>query len=543
MEKMRKLLALLMALAMLFSFAACGGGGDGADETSLSNSNENNTSDEGNNGTPQNTEVTLGWLGTNYIVNPYDPLCGWGMAYSQATQSYLIYDQIFYTTNDGGFYSRILEDWEWTDDTTLMLYLKDNVYFSNGDQLLGDDILFSYQAMLDGFFPIKFMYAFADLENSTVSDDGLTVTLKMHDVTPSAIAFMTGLSVLNKDYVESVGGENIDWYDPSQVVGSGPYKPVEYVQDSYSVYELRDDYWGAEEYEFNIEKITVRLYSDATTMMADYSNGLLDLAWGVTNDDYVAAENGDYGNSAVGRVSNNFVSWLCMEVDQGACADPAVREAICYAIDVDALREVVLGNLGTTSAGAFATSMLGYTDDFQYSYDPDYARQVLADAGYADGDITITYSYKSDDPVQSDTAEMIQGYLLAIGINCELNPLDEATYSAEETVEGYSDIAYYFMSNGAQDPGQFTGNWTSTGSNAVMSRGTLYDDIIAKANGTLDEDERIEAYYELQREWYENFDLVPLFELNTAYIYNTDVFAECIIHNINANMTLNVSVK
>lgn len=552
---MKKLTALLLALAMVFLLAACGGGtatstpaststpaGSSATEPAA-NDGESEPAAPESDGEDTYNEITIGWLGTNNIVTPYDTCMAFGFNFSGATQNLLIYDQLFYTDKDGNNCSRILDSWEWTDDITLVCQLKDNIYFSNGEQLTGEDIIYTYQLMADGFFPIKFMYDFIDTENSYTEDDGLTLYLKTKTCTPSAIPFLY-IGILCKNYIESVGGENIDWYDPNQVVGSGPYRPVNYVQDSYSVYELREDYWGfAYGYEQNIDKMTVQLYGDSTSMMADYSNGLIDLAYGVTSDDYDAALAGDYGNSGAGMVTNNFVSWIIMETDDGPCADPAVREAICYAIDTEALTKTVLGSLGVVAQGAFATSMLGYTDQYQYSYDPDYAKQVLADAGYSDGEITVLYSYKNTDPVQVSTAEMVQAYLMAVGINVTLNSMDEATYSAEETVEGYSDIAYYFMSNGADDPGQFMGNWMATGSNAVITRHGLYDDIINETNSTHDRDVRTAALIELQEQWYENFDLVPLFELGTGYIYNKDVFSECELHSFVGNLIENVSVK
>lgn len=543
---MKKLTALLLALAMMLALVACGGGTASSSPASSSPSPTASSAPADTSSDPQpgtvTDEITIGWLGTNNIVNPYDTCMAFGFNFSGSTQAFLIYDQLFYSTNEGETKSRILEDWEWIDDTTLLCHLKSGITFSNGDPLTGEDIIYTYQLMANGFFPIKFMYDFIDTENSYTEDDGLTLYLKTKACTPSAIPFLyTG--IMCQEYIESVGGENIDWYDPAQWVGSGPYAPVEYVQDSYTVYELRDDYWGnAYGYEQTIGKMTVKLYGDSTSMMADYQNGLIQMAYGVSNDDYVAAMNGDYGNSGTGIVTNNFVSWLVMETDAGPCADAAVREAICYAIDTAAMTETILGELGVPNSGAFAAAMLGYTDEYQYSYDPDHAKQVLADAGYSDGEVTLTYAYKSTDPTQVSTAEMVQGYLMAVGINVELVPMDESTYSAEETVEGYSDICYYFMSNGTDDPGQFMGNWLSTGSSAIINRHGAYDEVISMTNSTHDKTVRAQYLQELQKMWYDNFDLVPLFELGTGYVYNADIFSECVIHTFSANLVEQVSI-
>lgn len=309
MKNLKKMLAMLLAMAMVFALASCGSGDSNQDQPNdqsnagtvgQTHSGENDASGAEGSAAAAKTEITAGWLGTNNIVNPFDPVMGFGFAMCGGTQTFLVYDQMFYADNNGVYQSRIFDSWEWADDTTLVCHLKDNIYFSNGDQLTGEDIIYTFQLMQEGFFPIKFMYGFVDVAGSYTEDNGLTLYLKTFEVTPSAIPFMY-LGILDKDYIESVGGENIDWFDPAQCVGSGPYKPVEFVQDGYSVYELRDDYWGyAYGYEQTIEKLTVQLYGDATSMMADYANGVIDLAWGVTNSDYEAVMNGEYGNSGAG---------------------------------------------------------------------------------------------------------------------------------------------------------------------------------------------------------------------------------------------------
>ncbi|MDR1765463.1 MAG: ABC transporter substrate-binding protein [Lachnospiraceae bacterium] len=558
---MKKLSAIVLAVAMVVSMAACGSGGaSGGGATTQAPAATQAAPAEtqapaATQAAPADTqapaapapaapapaaqgpkEVKIGWLGTNSIVNPYDPALIFTMSNSGAVQDFLIYDKLFYYEG-GEPHSRILESWEWTDDLTLVMKLKDGIYFSNGDQLLGDDVLYTYASVIAGNLPIKFMFFFIDIENSTVSDDGLTITMKTHDITPYALTFLT-VGILDKDYIEGKGGgANIDWYDPAQQVGSGPYKPVEYVPDNHSVFQLREDYWGfAHGYQQNIDKITVQLYGDATTMMADYENGNIDLAWNVTATDYDTALGGGIPNTGAGIVTNNFVSWLVMDVDDQYFSDPAVREAVCSAIDVAALTKSVRGSLGAVGTGALAVNMLGHTEDFQYTYDPDHAKQVLADAGYKDGQITVTYAYKSADPVQSQTAQLVQAYLMAIGMNVTLKALDEATYSSEESVEGYSSLAYYFMSNGADDPGQFMANWRGDGMNAVMNRHGIYDELILKAQGTQDIDVRVGAYYELQKLWYENFDMVPLYEIGIAYLYNTNVFESCELKGFSTNL-------
>ena len=515
--KAKKLLAILMALAMVISLAACGSSSsDDTSESADTASGDTETAES-------DGEVVVGVYGTNYLVNPYDALCSAGINRSNTPQNMLIYEPLLLCDSNGEYSSRILESWEWLDDYTFQITLKDGIYFDNGEQMTGEDVLYSLETIQTGQLPISFMYCLFDPELSYVSDDGLTVTLVSESINPQATTYLE-FPIMCKSWMESEGVENIDWTDPSDIVFCGPYECVEYVEDSYAVYVKRDDYWGLDYgYDYDVETFTVRVYTDSTAMIADYVNGIIDVAWGITSDDYDAVLAGDYENTEAGRISNNFVSWLALDLDNEYLSDIAVREAICYAVNVEELTETVMGSLGIAGTGLLATGMLGYTDDFQYEYDPDYALEVLEEAGYSEGDITLLYTYKSSDPNQQATAEMVQAYLMAIGITVELNPMDESTYSTEEAVDGYSDFAYYWMSNGSTDPGQFTGNLTSSANNVVVCRNGLYDDIISEINGTTDTEAREEALYELQQMMYENFDILPLYEYCNGYMYNTEV--------------------
>ncbi len=467
--------------------------------------------------------VNFGFTDTNSFVTGFDVNMSNSMVMCETGTTSLIYDAPFFFDQDGTLCSKIFESWEWLDDTHLHCVLYDDIYFSNGDQLTAEDILFTYSGILEGNFPIKFMMDFLDFDNWEISDDGLDLVIAMNTCTPACFGYLT-YGILDKDYIESVGGgENIDWYDPAQVVGSGPYICTEYVQDSHSTYERRDDYWGySHGYDVPISEWNITLYGDKTSMMADFTSGIIDFAWAINNDDYDKALAGDYGDVTVGTVSNNMIAWLVMDDDYGATADPAVREAICYAIDADAIADICYGGMALYNSGFLAVTETGYAEGFGYEYDPAYAQQVLADAGYSDGEINLVYTYKLEDSVQSTCAEMVQAYLMAIGINCELNGLDETTYSTEETVEDYSNLAFYFMSQYTADVGMTLNNWLSSGTNTVINRHGLYDELIENSNSTTNEEVRNGYFLELQQAWQDNFDCVPLFEYPIAYMYRTE---------------------
>ena len=166
----------------------------------------------------------------------------------------------------------IATEWNWVDDTTLELTIRDDVTFSNGDALTPDDVLYSLSRFIyenDQFDP---GYDVIDFDASTV--DGSKLTLKLKEVDADFLLELANdrwASVVNEDYVKA--NPDSFWDAPC---GSGPYTCVENVDGSHSTYQRREDYWGDLP---SASTVTVQNYSEATTMMADFEPALWIWRW------------------------------------------------------------------------------------------------------------------------------------------------------------------------------------------------------------------------------------------------------------------------
>lgn len=329
---MKKYLASLLALVMCLSLlAACGDPGGATSGAPGSNPPASQAIDPDKQGS---TAVTIGYVGGHYACYPSSANS------DDFIQQGMVYDKLFEVDDNTGEYtSRVLSSWEWADDQTLVMTLKDGITFSDGKQMTAEDVLFSIRNYIDqGETTDKYQYfQYIDFDASTISEDGMTLTL-VYQFPYGPAERTLNCSIMQKEFTQAHDNADQIWY--TGPVGSGPYEITDCVQDSYVTFTLRDDYWNTD-YTYDATEITLRFYTDETAMYIDYQAGNLDAMYGVgtTVASQVEAANG--GQGSVQYVSNNDVAFIMLNEDNEYLADPAVREAIACALDMTYITDVV----------------------------------------------------------------------------------------------------------------------------------------------------------------------------------------------------------
>ncbi len=397
-----RLFALVLALMMALSLAACGGG-------SGSKGGEKKLAHDG----------TL-MIGQTRPLSTFQH----GTFGGRPTLLSLPFDVLFQRNGDTGEdYSYILEEWYYVDDTTIHLKLKPGIEFSgkNGKTypMTGEDILYSIGSYAEKGSPFVIMFAPYDLENSTVSDDGLTVTLKTFQPWGPGLGAMT-LPIVCKEWCQEVGWDSEDWWnDP---VGSGPYYVDEFVTGSHVTFKLKDNYWG--DFTSPYKTIVVNYYAEPSTMFMALEAGDIDLAVGVGAQDYqraLAGVDGIKAEATHGGASEGL-SWnMCLNP---YTKDENVRKALTMAVDWDKLIEVQSGPLGKRMNSLCPSTCSYHVDEPLYKYDPDTARKMLADAGIKDGDLNFKmYSTQANEKLLTS----LKYYLDQVGVGLEVEFMDFAT--------------------------------------------------------------------------------------------------------------------
>ena len=262
----KRIAGLTLAATMVFSLASCGGSADSGKSNAGSQSGAATSAAAGQ----IDTEASIAVGSTAQQFLGHFDICQLFSTECSTAAGYLLYDQLFSIGSDGKWYSDILKSYEWSTEAEnqLVLTLKDNIYFSNGDQMTMEDVLYSMQRFAQSPRGAT-NFTVVDFDNSKISDDGMTLYLQY---TQPYGPWQSGLNifVMDKSFVEGLG-DSPDWFSKDSVCGSGPYTVKESTTDVSITFERRDDWWMKDEADEGVasaKEITIYKYTDDTTMMA-----------------------------------------------------------------------------------------------------------------------------------------------------------------------------------------------------------------------------------------------------------------------------------
>ena len=215
--------------------------------------------------------------------------------------------------------------------------------------------------------------------------------------------------------------------DDGNVVGTGPYIATEVVTDQGLTLVKNENYWDGMP---NLDTIYVQTISDGDTLTMALQSGELDAAYGLPYSSLSLFSEEPYTISSV-ETSRSFFAQMNYATE--ALQDERVREAIACGIDKESFTEVLMEGNGSAAVGPFPSNFT-FGDDAVTApeYDPDRAKELLAEAGWTDTDgdgyvdkdgenLTIrwlTYPSRQELPL---LAESVQATLGEIGIDVEVN--------------------------------------------------------------------------------------------------------------------------
>ena len=490
MKKTKQILSILMAVLMAFSVLAVSAGAAEDGDRALV-------------------------VGTTSATCGFDP----AMEYCDIGGA-LVYDTLFVFNPDSGeLEPRLAESWEYLDDTTLQIKLRDDVYFTNGEKLCADDVLFTLQRFItEGSRRANYFQAY-DFENCEIVDD-LTINLKTFEPFGPQINYLAQqfCSILCKSYVESNDPESF-WDQPN---GTGPYVCTENISGSYASYERKADYWGDLP---EAETITVKSYSEASTMAIDLENGALDMAFNLSSSDAERLLNETPENLDVILAPKHDSFNLCLPEYVEAFDDVRVREAIAYGIQREAIAGIGLGILGAPAVSSMPSGVDYQIDVYDYEYDPGKARDLLAEAGYSAGDINLKMVCFIGE--QTAMGEALQAFLAEIGINLSVESYDPPT-AVPMFMSGDTDMVWNSLgSTSACDPAQVYANTGETSTNASAR---IEDEAVVTAlregSATVDPEVRRTSYESVQQWLQDNCRYIPICDINVCYAFNNAKIAE-----------------
>ncbi|RNF33419.1 ABC transporter substrate-binding protein [Paracoccus methylarcula] len=429
-----------------------------------------------------------------------------------------IWDGLLYADPQTGEYKgNLATEWNWVDDTTLELKLREGVKFHDGSDFTADDVVYTVNFVADEANGAVTQRNVNWMDHAEKLDD-YTVRIITKEPFPAALEYLSGpVSMYPSDYYEEAGPSGMGL----KPVGTGPYKAVSVEPGKHFVLERNEDYFDGPKGQPTIGKVDIRTIPDVNTQMAEIFSGQLDLIWQVPSDQ--AERLAEMGQFTVANESTMRVGYLSMDAAGRSNPDNPftkleVRQAVNYAIDRQTIVKELLKGKSTTIDTACFPSQFGCVQDVtEYPYDPEKARELLAEAGYPDGFTTEFYAYRD-----REYAEAISSYLNAVGITTDFKMLQ---YSALRDLNMKGEVPISF-----QTWGSFSINDASAMVSQFFKHGELDDarddEVLAEldiADSSIDPETRTEHYGIALQRIADQAYWAPLFSYNTNYVFTKEV--------------------
>lgn len=387
----------------------------------------------------------------------------------------------------------LLQGWEIVSDTEIVLTLKSGISFSNGEPLNAEAVRFSFNAWREQPVMTQAAAGLMDAEFEVVDD--LTLVIRTSAPVPTLLTRLGRYGyVVPPLYYTEVGPEGFG----QAPIGTGPYVFESHEAGSRIQFTRNDSYWrGTPGY----ERVVFRVMPDDFSRAAALEAGEVDIAYLLSDTSAARLEavSGVEVHTLLGL--RKFIAGFNAEMPGGEpLADPAVRRALNHAVDVPAIVESVFDGKAAALGGAFALPVeFGYSEVEPYDYDPDLARQMLAEAGYPNG-FPVTFAYTVGTfPKDQEVGEIIASYLSAVGLTVTQKPLEWGQFSAERSARTLGHI-FAFGLLFAPDL-DFTFNYMAFGKEArgapLLTWSDRWWELYDESARTVDPDRRAEFYQEL----------------------------------------------
>ncbi len=399
----------------------------------------------------------------------------------------LMYDTLLRQDEKGTASAGLADTWEWVDDVTLRLHIREGVKFHNGEELKANDVVFSLRRAQESEFT-NWMVATMDAENTKVLDD-YNVEIKLNEPTGAMLAQLCFLFIVDEETVSS----GTDMKDHPN--GTGPFIFDSWSRGDRLDFKSNTEYWGTVP---AFSTLTMRLITEPSSRGMEIESGGVDIALNIAANDIENLEaNENVTVLKTPSYSNVFIGMNCS-------AEPfnnkLLRQAINYALDRQAIVDIVYRGGGSLANGPIAPTVWGYDENLKgYPHDVEKAKELMAAAGYPDGlNITITVS---DSQERVDIAEMVQNQLKEIGINVTVESMENAAYLdriIDSSTQMY--ILGWITNTGDADYGMYEPFYTGqpTWSNTACYSNPEVDKQLDIGKRSADPDVRMEAYRQVQ---------------------------------------------
>lgn len=420
---MKKLTAMLLAIAMMLSMAACGGSGSTAGTAAPTETQDNAS--------------VIAAAAEKADANYGDGVLDVNMSFSLESVTnfrnntgrdqqimHILYEQLGIFTEDGTLAPWVAKEWHTEDggfNYTVTIW--DNVYDQAGNHITIDDIIWNIEESKTRALKPCFAKV---VSVSKIDDYSMNVEMTSN-IVGSFEAVMSDVFVVSKAAFEASGNEFAD-----NVVSTSAYKMTEFVPSNSVSFEKVSNHWMDEEQmpalvRPKVDKIRFQMISEASQIGIALETGKIDIA---LNMDTTAAV--QYVNNAdfVTEQFSGNQGWQLFfsgHESRPVADNVALRQAICYAINTEEMVQGLCQGYGESMADVCSPRHIGYNKAWEsepyYAQDMEKAKELVKQSGYNGEELSILCSSST---FVTRLAQMIQAYCGEAGINVKVDSRETA---------------------------------------------------------------------------------------------------------------------
>ncbi len=446
-----------------------------------------------------------------------------------------IYDQlVLYADESTDLVPGLATSWDIAPDgLAYTFHLRKGVKFHDGTKMDADAVVFSIGRMMKNknvkFFkknwdfpkkqpPAEYWLSMEmdDTIKSIEATDEYTVVFKLNRREAPFVANMA------MDFAAIVSPAAVLKYGEdfrSNPVGTGPFKFVKWVKDDRIILEANKDYWGGRPY---LDKVIFRVIPDNSVRFLELKTGNIDICQFPNPEDIELAKK-DSALKIVSQPGMN-IGYVSFNHTKPLWQDKRIRKALAYAINKKAIVDNIYYGLGQVAKNTIPPTMWSYNDDIKdYPYDPEMAKKLLKEAGFAEkmkaaGQTKITLwsmpVARPYNPNGMKVGEAIQADLKKIGVDVQLVTFEWGTYLKKQRTQPKDmDLFQLGWTGDNGDPDNFLAvllDGLADPNVRTQWKNKEYHEIILKAKQALTKEERIKLYRRAQELIHEEVPLINI---------------------------------
>lgn len=384
----------------------------------------------------------------------------------------------------------LAESWETPDEHTWIFHLREGVLFHNGEPFNSEAVVYSFERYRDSSIPgIQHAY-YWDLANmeSVEAVDDFTVKITTSAPSPTMLAVLSQMYITEPTWAAAQSHEVTN----RESVGTGPFKFNSWTRDEQVVLDAFEDYWFGE---VLTDQLIFRVVPEMGTRVAELLTGGVHIANSLNMDQMNRL---DTDTTRVSFHPGSRIVYLgIVTTDESLpTSNKLVRQAMNYAVDVETITEALFAARTAPYAGVLPPPFED-PEVQPYPYDPEKARELLAEAGYPDG-VDITMDSYAD---RLEVSQAVANYLNQAGIRTTIRTHEWANYT-QRLRDRESSAVYILGQGGFASPFEQISTIFDPRSSTIhaheYSNPEFYR-LMDLASVTVDEEEHMEYLKEAQR--------------------------------------------